>query len=107
MDYAGGQAFTTKMGTVVSANITPDPETGIGKWNREFFIKKFREYTEMAEQGPPPLSGPQAFTLMPWLGMSRLADEDLGAMYDYLKTLKPVGHYVERHPEVVRSAGVK
>jgi mono/diheme cytochrome c family protein len=105
MDYAGGQVFTTKMGTVVSANITPDLETGIGKWDRGFFIKKFREYKEMAEQGPPPLSGPQAFTLMPWLGMSHLTDEDLGGMYEYLKTLKPVRHYVERHPETVTSAG--
>jgi mono/diheme cytochrome c family protein len=99
MEFAGGQPFVTTIGTVVTANITPDQDTGIGKWNEDFFLKKFGEYKEFAEQGPPPLSGPQAFTLMPWLGMSRLDAADLKAIYAYLRTLKPVKHYVERHPE--------
>jgi mono/diheme cytochrome c family protein len=105
MKFAGGQQFVTTIGTVVTANITPDPDTGIGKWSEEFFVKKFAEYREYAEQGPPPLPGPQAFTLMPWLGMSHLSPEDLKAIYAYLHAVKPVRHYVERHPDApVKSA---
>jgi mono/diheme cytochrome c family protein len=98
MEFAGGQPFATTLGTVVTANITPDRDTGIGKWSEEFFLKKFTDYRQYAEQGPPPSPGPQAFTLMPWLGMSRLADEDLKAIYAYLHSLKPVRRYVETHP---------
>jgi mono/diheme cytochrome c family protein len=100
MGFAGGRQFATNLGTVVTANITPDRDTGLGKWSEEFFLKKFAEYRQYAEQGPPPTPGPRAFTLMPWLGMSRLADEDLKAIYVYLRSLKPVRHYVETHPDV-------
>ena len=98
MEFAGGQPFATNLGTVVTANITPDADTSIGKWSEEFFLQKFAAYREYAGQGPPPSPGPQAFTLMPWLGMSHLADEDLKAIYAFLRTLKPVRHYVEMHP---------
>jgi mono/diheme cytochrome c family protein len=105
MEFAGGQPFVTTLGTVVTANITPDQDTGIGKWSEDFFIQKFAEYRDYAEHGPPPLSGPQAFTLMPWLSMSHLATDDLKAIYTYLHTVKPVRHYVDRHPgEPVKSA---
>jgi len=99
MEFAGGQPFVTNLGTVVTANITPDLDTGIGKWSEDFFLQKFGEYKAFAEQGPPPLPGPQAFTLMPWLAMSRLDAGDLKAIYAFLRTVKPVRHYVERHPE--------
>ena len=98
MEFAGGQKFATSFGTVVTANITPDQNTGIGKWTEEHFLKKFYDYKEYAEQGPPPLAGPQAFTLMPWLAFSRMAPEDLGAVYAWLRTVKPIAHYVEMHP---------
>jgi mono/diheme cytochrome c family protein len=98
MDFAGGQALTTKAGTVLTANITPDMETGIGKWSEEFFQKKFYEYRDYAAHESPKLAGPQAFTLMPWLAFTGLSPEDLGAIYVYLRTMKPVSHYVERHP---------
>ena len=96
--FAGGRVFASSSGTVVSANITPDTETGIGKWSEEFFLKKFYDYKDYAEHGPPAVSGPKSFTLMPWLGLSQLAPEDLGAIYTYLKTLKPIHNAVETHP---------
>src|SRR6185369_13223764 len=43
-EFAGGQKFETTQGTVISANITTDTETGIGKWNEEYFLKKFYDY---------------------------------------------------------------
>jgi hypothetical protein len=97
-ELAGGQVFKSTLGTVVTANITPDLETGIGKWNEEFFQKKFYDFKEYAVSGPPPSPGPQAFTLMPWLSFSQLTTEDLSAIYAWLRTAKPVHNYVEMHP---------
>lgn len=68
---AGGRLFDTPMGKVVSGNITPDIDTGIGKWSQEFFLQKFYDYKEYATNGPPALPGPQSFTLMPWPGKPR------------------------------------
>jgi mono/diheme cytochrome c family protein len=96
---AGGRVFATTMGTVVSGNITPDIETGIGKWSDQYFQKKIYDYKEYAANGPPPLAGPQAFTLMPWLGLSQLPPEDLSAIYAFLRTVKPVHNAVETHPK--------
>jgi hypothetical protein len=96
--FAGGQHFDSPFGNVVSANITPDLETGIGKWSEEFFRKKFFDYQQYAENGCPKLPGPEAFTLMPWLDFSRKTDDDLGAIYTYLRTVAPVRNAVETHP---------
>jgi len=96
--FAGGRVFATNAGTVVSANITPDMETGIGKWSEEFFLKKFYDYKDYVEHGPPQIQSPKSFTLMPWLSFSQLPSDDLGAIYTYLKTLKPVHNAVETHP---------
>lgn len=96
---AGGREFATSFGTVVSGNITPDSETGIGKWSEEYFEKKIYDYRDYALHGSPPLAGPQAFTLMPWLGLSQLPQEDLSAIYAYLRTVKPVHNAVETHPK--------
>ncbi len=98
MSLAGGQTFATTLGTVVSANITPDIDTGIGKWSQEFFVKKFYDYKGYAAGDAPPLPGPEAFTLMPWLSFSHLTEDQLTAIYSYLKTVKPVRHPVETHP---------
>jgi mono/diheme cytochrome c family protein len=96
--FAGGRVFAANVGTVVSANVTPDTETGIGKWSEEFFLKKFYDYKDYVAQGPPQVSSSKSFTLMPWLNLSQLPPEDLGAIYTYLKTLKPVHNAVETHP---------
>ena len=96
---AGGREFVTGFGTVVSANITPDMDTGIGKWSKEYFEKKIYDYRDYAVHGSPPLAGPQAFTLMPWLGLSQVPPDDLSAIYAYLRTVKPVHNAVETHPK--------
>ncbi len=98
--FAGGQAFASRLGTVVTANITPDIDTGIGKWNEDFFLKKFYDYKDYAEHGPPQISDRRSFTLMPWLGFSQLPPEDLRAIFAYLRTVKPVHNLVETHPGV-------
>jgi hypothetical protein len=98
MGFAGGQRFETTIGTVVSANITPDLDTGIGKWSEEFFLKKFQDYKPYAENGSPKLPGPEAFSLMPWLSFSAKSDEEHSAIFAYLKSRKPVRNSVETHP---------
>jgi mono/diheme cytochrome c family protein len=105
-ELAGGQVFATNVGTVVSANITPDLETGIGKWSEEFFFKKFYDYREYAAGGAPKAAGPEAFTLMPWLAFSQLPPEDLGAIYAFLRTMKPVHNPVETHPGAPKPAAL-
>jgi mono/diheme cytochrome c family protein len=95
---AGGMLFDTTFGKVVSANITPDTDTGTGKWSEEFFQKKFYDYKEYATNGPPPLPGPQDFTLMPWLNFSQREPEELSAIYAYLRTLPAVHNPVDTHP---------
>jgi len=97
-EMAGGFPFVFTFGTVLSANITP----GIGKWSEEYFLKKFYDYKDYAAGAAPTLSGPEAFTIMPWLDFSRLPPEDLGAIYQFLRTVKPVHNAVETHPGAPR-----
>jgi mono/diheme cytochrome c family protein len=96
MYLAGGAEFNFPAGVVRSLNITPDEETGIGRWTKEDFIKRFRNYgTEEAINIPVDLKK-DFNTPMPWLMYTGMTDEDLGAIYDYLRTVKPVSHKVER-----------
>ena len=95
---AGGMVFKTPMGMVVSANITPDPDTGIGKYSEQDFLNKFYQNRRYVEQGPPKV-GPESFTLMPWLFYCQMEETDLKAIYAYLKTQPAVYNSVEKHPE--------
>jgi mono/diheme cytochrome c family protein len=97
--FAGGERFAFPGAVVVSANITPDPQTGIGRWKEMDFVEKFLQYREYAVKGAPP-AGPENFTLMPWLEFSQLEARDLGAIYTFLRTRKPVYHIVDSHPGV-------
>ena len=47
-----------------------------------------------------PEIGPERFTLMPWLAFSQLSEEDLKAIYAYLRTQKAIRHSVDSHPGV-------
>jgi hypothetical protein len=101
MLLAGGEPFRFPGLTVVSANITPDPETGIGNWTEQQFVNRFAVYRQYAEKDPPQV-GPDAFTLMPWLSLSQFPREDLAAIYAYLKTVPPVRNSVVMHPEAAQ-----
>ena len=96
-EFAGGRVFKLPFGTVVTANITPDMDTGIGKWTEKHFLDKFAEYRDYVRNGPPKC-GPDAFTLMPWLKFSQLPEDDLRAIYAELRKLPPVRNLVETHP---------
>jgi Cytochrome C oxidase, cbb3-type, subunit III len=94
---AGGQLFRTSAGTAVSANITPDKDTGIGNWSEQDFLNEFYQYRKYADQGSPKV-GPEGFTVMPWLSFCQMLEEDLKAIYCFLKSQPAVYHPVESHP---------
>ena len=49
MRLAGGREFRLPIAVVVSGNITPDADTGIGKWSEQQSLDKFYQYKEYAE----------------------------------------------------------
>jgi len=96
MYLAGGQTFNFPAGVVSSANITPDAVTGIGNWTKEDFLNRFRFYNSEEAQNVPVNLEKDFNTPMPWLMYSGMTDEDLGAIYEYLRTVKPVNNSVNR-----------
>lgn len=73
-------------GTVYAANITPDAETGIGKWSEAEIAKAIRT-------GNRP-DGRQLAPIMPWMNFANLTDADVAGIAAYLKTLPAVKHVV-------------
>jgi len=85
---AGGHEFFMGRFVVRAANISPDPDSGIGNWSLEQFIAKFREYQGQAGRTIP--LGEDGFnTLMPWTMYADMTDEDLGAIYAFLMQSEP------------------
>jgi mono/diheme cytochrome c family protein len=99
MEFAGGEPFRVGNFKAVSANITPDVDTGIGKMSEAEFVERFHQYRKYAQEGVPGVK-PESFTIMPWMAFSKLSPEELGAIYTYLRTVKPVHHSVETHPAI-------
>jgi hypothetical protein len=97
MKFAGGQVFDP-LGKVASANITPDA-TGIGNYTEDMFVTAFRTGY---------VGKRQLNTMMPWQFYSGQTDEDLKAMYAYLRTLPPIVHRVDnsKPPTVCKKCGV-
>lgn len=81
--YSGGVPFTMGTRTQYSMNLTPH-ETGLGNWTKEQFIGRFRLHTE-----PFPVAE-EDNSEMDWVAFSGMSDEDLGAIWDYLQTLRPL-----------------
>ncbi len=90
---AGGNEFAMPGGGVLrAANITPH-ETGIGNWTKEQFIGRFKQYADSAYV-PHTVEPGQFQTMMPWLMYAGMEEEDLGAIYEYLRTLEPANNEV-------------
>jgi mono/diheme cytochrome c family protein len=92
MDYAGGVVFGSGKRMVISANITPDKNTGIGNWTAEAFLLRFKEVRDTSADFYKQSRSKQ--TVMPWYDYSGMNDTDLKAIYAYLRTIKPVRHKV-------------
>ena len=80
--YTGGVSFETPFGTIYSTNITPDPQTGIGNWTAEDFRRAMHE--GIAADGSP------LFPAFPYTAYTKVSDEDVAAIYAYLRSLEPV-----------------
>ena len=92
-EFAGGFEFRFPFGIVRAANITPDETTGIGSWTKDQFIEQFKGFDADSNQAAS--VGPKDFnTPMPWTLYGGMTREDLGAIYDYLRTIKPVNNTV-------------
>jgi mono/diheme cytochrome c family protein len=80
-------AWAGPWGVSFAANLTPDGKTGIGEWPEELFIKILRsgKFMGMSRDILPP---------MPWQTIGQMTDEDLKAMFAYLKSLPPIENQV-------------
>lgn len=83
-EFSGGLPLKTPFGTIYTANITPDKETGIGNWTEEQLARAMRE--GIADDGSHLYPG------FPYTNYTKVTDEDVHAIYAYLKTLKPVSY---------------
>lgn len=84
-EFAGGLLFKTPRGTVMAANITPDA-SGISYYDEATFVDVIRTGKVKARALNP---------IMPWSFYRGMTDEDLKAMFAYLKTVKPAKHTVD------------
>lgn len=84
----GLTAFEGPWGVSYAANLTPD-DTGIGNWSYEQFETAIRKGKYKGLEGSRTLLPP-----MPWQMYRNFTDEDLKAVFTYLKSLKPINNLV-------------
>ncbi len=96
-EFSGGWEMNGPWGSVVSANLTPHPSSFVGRSTREQFIARFKAYQGVTWASAPAAT-PGRNTVMPWIGLSGMTEDDLGAIYDYLRTLPPVQKRVVGFP---------
>jgi mono/diheme cytochrome c family protein len=79
---AGGLPVPTPFGTIYSSNITPDAETGIGRWPEAAFRRAMRSGVDR--------DGQHLYPTFPYDHFTHVSDEDDGALYAWLMTRQPV-----------------
>ena len=84
---ATNTAFSGPWGVSFTANLTPDPDTGLGKWTEEMFITALRTGRHQGK-------GRQILPPMPWPMIGQLKDDDLKDIFAYLQSLPPVKNRV-------------
>jgi hypothetical protein len=94
---SGGREFAFPDGAVVrSSNLTADDVTGIGKWTKELFIRRFKVYADSAYIIPHVKPG-EFNTIMPWTMYANMTEQDLGAIYAYLKSVPVLKNEVVKY----------
>jgi mono/diheme cytochrome c family protein len=80
-------AWSGPWGISYAFNLTPDENTGIGSWSEETFVRAIQTGRHMGVSRPilPP---------MPWQNFAQLSEDDLKALYAYLRTLAPIKNRV-------------
>lgn len=85
--YLGGSTIGFEipgLGVIYPPNLTPDNDTGLGKWSADDMVKAIRT-------GARP-DGRQLIPVMPYMSYAALTDADAAALVAYLRSIKPVKH---------------
>lgn len=99
MELAGGFEFIMPSGGIArSANITPDNGTGIGKWTEQMFVDKFKSFADSSFV-PYKVEKGNFNTVMPWTMYGTMKEQDLKAIYAYLRTVTPIKNSVVKFSE--------
>ena len=85
--FAGGLKMKTPFGYLLSPNITPDAATGIGSWSKDDFFRALHDGINK--------KGQDLYPAMPFTSYTKVSREDIDAIYDYLRTVKPVNNAVK------------
>ncbi|MDD5391251.1 MAG: cytochrome c [Gallionellaceae bacterium] len=85
----GGRKLETPLGVFYTPNITPDKDTGIGRWSEADFIRALRE-------GKRP-DGANYYPSFPYTSYTRLSDADMKALWGYLRAVPAVRQADEPH----------
>ncbi|NUR45619.1 MAG: c-type cytochrome [Sphingomonas sp.] len=79
--FAGARPIRTPFGIIYSANITPDPKTGIGNWTESDFYRAMRKGVAHG--------GKNLYPVFPYTYFTRMSRDDIDALWAYLRTLPP------------------
>lgn len=82
-----GTAFSGPWGVSFAANLTPDAETGLGRWSENDFIQTLRTARHLGR-------GREVLPPMPVAAYGQMTDADLQAIFAYLKSLPPIRNQV-------------
>ena len=86
-DLSGGVTLMTPFGKLVTPNITPDKDTGIGNYTAD-------DFRTAMKSGVAP-GGKLLYPAMPYAYYARMSDGDIATLWSYLKTVKPVRKSVD------------
>lgn len=85
--FAGGHVLKTPFGDLAVPNITQDQPTGIGNWTAEDFEGALRR--GIGKDGLP------LYPAMPYVHYTKISDDDIDALWAFIRTVEPVAHRVE------------
>ncbi len=85
--YAGGLRMDTPFGAILTPNITPDGDTGIGAWSADEFYRAMHDGINRR--------GQDMYPAMPYTFFTRVTRDDCDAIYAHLRSIKPVRNAVE------------
>ncbi len=88
--FGTNTAYSGPWGVSYAFNLTPEQNTGLGIWTEEMFVQTIRTGRHMGVSRPinPP---------MPWPAYRNATDDDLKAVYAYLRTIKPIVNHVPEY----------
>jgi mono/diheme cytochrome c family protein len=96
--FSGGWQMKGPWGRNFTANLTPAAGTYMARATKEEFIGRFKAFASMSVENAPAVPAGHN-TIMPWLAFAGMTENDLGAIYDYLKTIKPIENKVVSFPD--------